>query len=60
MKYGKFVFDNKELVLDEYDLIILMKMCKVRNKALYKKFEKFYLEIVSEDTKSIFDKLFND
>ena len=60
MKYGKFVFDGKELALDEYDLIVLMRMCKVRNKSLYQKFEKFYLEVISEDSRNIFKELFDD
>lgn len=51
--YGKFVFDNEELILDEFELIQILKMCEARNKRLYKKFVKFYKRILDENHYSI-------
>ena len=43
--YGKFVFAGEELVLDEFELVQLLKICELRNRALYKKFVKFYKRV---------------
>ncbi len=55
--YGKFVFDDEELILDEFELIQLLKLCKARNKRLYKKFVKFYKRVLSEESKSLYDEV---
>lgn len=43
--YGKFVFAGEELILDEYELVQLLKICELRNRGLYRKFVKFYGKI---------------
>lgn len=43
--YGKFVFAGEELVLDEYELVQLLRICELRNRGLYKKFVKFYEKV---------------
>lgn len=57
IKYGKFVFENEELILDEYELVQLLRLCKLRNRALYHKFVKFYALVVSEGTQLLFDEV---
>jgi hypothetical protein len=59
MIYGTFTFAGQELKLDEYELIQLLRICRVRNKNLYKKFFKFYHEVVSEESKMLFKELFD-
>jgi hypothetical protein len=55
--YVKFVFGDEELILDEFELIQLMKACKNRNKRLYKKFVKFYERVLSDDQRELFEVL---
>jgi hypothetical protein len=57
--YGTFTFSGNELKLDEYELIQLLRICKLRNKSLYKKFFKFYHEVISEESKTLFEELFD-
>lgn len=45
ISYGKFVFAGEELILDEYELVQLLKICELRNRSLYRKFVKFYRRI---------------
>lgn len=51
--YGKFVFKDKELIFDEFELIQLLKLCEKRNRHLHKKFVLFYKSVLEEEDKSI-------
>jgi hypothetical protein len=54
IKIGKFVFGNSELILDEFDLMSLMKTLENRNKRLHRKFVKFYQEVLTDENKEFF------
>jgi hypothetical protein len=60
MKYGTFRFDDKELKLDEFELIQLLRICEKRNRGLHRKFEQFYKEVVSEESRELFKELFGE
>ncbi len=60
IKIGKFVFGDSVLVLDEFDLISLMKLLEKRNKRLYKKFVRFYQSIMTEENREFLRTLFGE
>lgn len=60
MKHGVFIFNDKKLILNEGDLITLLKATKSRNRVLHRKFSRFFAEILEDEEKSFYEEVINN